>query len=152
MSDLLTPVADAETPPLPLCAHCEHPFDPRKSSGGQPQRFCAPECRAAFHAQRSQRGPTCTQSESVSAVIPPPEKSPPAATADDFDWTTGADSVLVPEQQAIAAYWNTSGNLVIRQERSWCDDEDSFIVVHSGNVHALIEKLCDVAGIPSMGR
>lgn len=68
----------------------------------------------------------------------------------EFDWLKD-ESIMVPEQQAIAAYYNRKGELVIRQERSWCDDEDSFIVIHGGNVHAFLDKLCDVIGIPSVG-
>jgi hypothetical protein len=57
MTDLLENIA-ASLPPT--CEQCGQAFEPRKGSGGKPQRFCRPDCRQAFHAdgQRSQRGPT----------------------------------------------------------------------------------------------
>lgn len=77
----------------------------------------------------------------------------PEAEADlnDFDWLTDK-SVIVPEQQAIAVYRNPKGELVIRQMRAWCDEEDRFIVIHDGNVETFLDKLCDVIGIPSAGK
>src|SRR5262245_56836494 len=32
------------------CEHCGAAFEPRTGSGGKPQRFCSPTCRAAWHA------------------------------------------------------------------------------------------------------
>src|SRR5262245_41723973 len=37
------------------CEHCRKAFEPRRHSGGKPQRFCSPACRFAFH-QRGERG------------------------------------------------------------------------------------------------
>jgi hypothetical protein len=57
-------VTSPESLPLiqqqPTCEHCATPFAPREGSGGKRQRFCSPDCRAAFHAnaQHSQRSPT----------------------------------------------------------------------------------------------
>lgn len=38
----------------PACEHCGEPFDPRAHTGGKAQRFCSPEHRAEYHAQRRQ--------------------------------------------------------------------------------------------------
>lgn len=47
--DLVTQVVS------PTCQHCGEPFTPREGSGGKAQRFCSPEHRADYHAQRRQR-------------------------------------------------------------------------------------------------
>lgn len=61
-------------------------------------------------------------------------------------------AVAIPEQQAVALYWSNKGNLVIRQERSWCQDEDTYIVVERANVQSFLYKLCDFVGIPAAVR
>jgi hypothetical protein len=62
------------------------------------------------------------------------------------------EHVVLPEQQAVAIYWNERGDLVIRQERSWCDDADHVVLIQRANIDAFIDKLCDVCGIPGVGR
>jgi hypothetical protein len=36
-----------------ICEHCGESFEPRKRSGGKPQRFCSTACRKAAHANVS---------------------------------------------------------------------------------------------------
>ena len=78
----------------------------------------------------------------------------PAPTAEPekaFEW--GIDeSTVVPEQQAVAAYFNQSGSLVLRQERTWDRDEDSFVIIAEHNVQAFLDKLCNICGVPEVGR
>jgi hypothetical protein len=57
--------------------------------------------------------------------------------------------VILREQRRTAVYRNPHGDLVIRQERSWNEDEDPFLVIAANNVQTLIDKLCDLEGIPS---
>jgi hypothetical protein len=80
----------------------------------------------------------------VPAVVEPPEPE-----SDEFDWC-GDDSVVLQEQPKTAAYLNSNNSLVIRQ-RNWPDD-DSFIVIAANNIHDFLDKITDVAGIPSIGR
>jgi hypothetical protein len=65
-------------------------------------------------------------------------------TGDDFDWTD-KDSVVVPSQEAIAIYENAAGNVVIRVQRAWNEDEDAFIVIARDNLPAVIEALKKIA-------
>ena len=69
----------------------------------------------------------------------------------EFDWLT-AEEVCISEQQGIAVYEAKDGDIVIRQQRAWCDDEDSMIWVKPDNLMKLIDKLCDLAGVGSAGR
>lgn len=57
-----------------------------------------------------------------------------------FDWT-GDDSVVLGEQLAVACYINTRGNVVIRQERGWDEQDDTIIVVRPENLGHLIGAL-----------
>jgi hypothetical protein len=75
MNELSYPqtVSPAETAPdTVLCEHCNSPFTRRTGNGGKPQRFCSPQCRHAFHAQREQRSPTCSADTTVFARSLPP--------------------------------------------------------------------------------
>ena len=138
----------------PKCDQCGEPFEPRSKSGGKPQRFCSPECRAAFHAQpqRGQRSPTCSPPSLPAAVEDPKPKAAPGAPAkdsEDFDWSD--DSVVViREQPETAIYFNPTGGLVIRQRNGW--DEDHYVYINAPLIGIFIDKLCDVVGIPSLGR
>lgn len=131
----------------PRCDHCGEPFTPRKGSGGRPQRFCSNDCKVAFHAedQRSQCSPTYSAETTLAAFRQPPTSEP---TSDDFR-SLSDDAVIIPEQQAIACYFNPAGDLVIRQERSWDREEDSFVFVHKSNLAAFLDKLCDICGVGS---
>jgi hypothetical protein len=105
---------------------------------------------AAFHCRPPTfpNSPTC---DAPTVQIDRQDTPAPETSWEDFDWRT-RQSVVVQEQQAIPIYHNPVGNLVIRQERSWSDDQDSFILIHPSNNDLLLDKLCDVAGIPSVGR
>jgi hypothetical protein len=138
-----------ETPNFKTCEQCQLQFAPRSKSGGRPQRFCSPQCRGAFHS-----GANVSQRRSPHVGLPaiietPVAKQPPnESTAFVFDWN--GDDVILAEQQAVAVYWNPRGDLVIRQQ-AWMDD-DSIVLIAKNNVAEFIDKLCDVAGIPSVGR
>jgi hypothetical protein len=42
--------------------------------------------------------------------------------------------------------------LVIRQERAWNQEDDPFIFIAPQNIMSFIDSLCDIAGIPSVGK
>ena len=69
----------------------------------------------------------------------------------DFDWSQD-DSVVAPEQRAIAVYENNGGGITIRQEAGPLETEDSIVFIARSNLQAVIDKLCDLAGIGSAGR
>ena len=136
------------------CEGCGNKFQPRNGSGGSAQRFCSADCRGSFHkSQRSQRAPACNEQTLLPAVIEPPEsENEPQATPEpsgDFDWND-TDRVVLTEQRETAIYWNTNGDLVIRQAR-WPDD-DVWVIITEGSVDRFLDKLTDICGIPSMGK
>jgi hypothetical protein len=80
---------------------------------------------------------------------PKDEPAAPAKDSEDFDWSD--DSVVViREQPETAIYFNPAGGLVIRQRNGW--DEDVYVYINAPLIDTFIDKLCDVAGIPSTGR
>lgn len=175
---MLTPSNEipTETVAKRICDHCGNDFEPRKGNGGKPQRFCKPECKAAFHIERlrSQRSPTYndlnvgdvaqletelatpqradTEGAEHSAPVQdrtPVDQSTPSPQVEDFDWTHDG-SVVLREQYATAIYFNKADELVIRQHR-W-PDEDQFIFVGPECQQAFIDKLTDAMGIPAFGK
>lgn len=60
-----------------------------------------------------------------------------------WNWNDAAESgeVVVESVQAVAVYVNTIGNIVIRQESSALEDEDSIVVIPKSGVKALIKAL-----------
>ena len=58
----------------------------------------------------------------------------------DFDWRAD-ESVVVPEQQAIACYFNDAGSIVIRQQRDTYVDSDHVVIVEPSNLASLILAL-----------
>lgn len=64
--------------------------------------------------------------------------TPTAQPDDDFNWHTD-DSVILREQRATAVYRNRHGELIIRQQAAWDDEEDTFVYVTPENVTAFLE-------------
>ena len=71
----------------------------------------------------------------AAAGLPPVERE-----FDDFDWGTD-DSVVLHEQRATAVYQNRFGGLVIRQEKTWDEESDPFIVIGAENTVTFMEAL-----------
>ena len=78
------------------------------------------------------------------AVLPKVAEDAPK----EFGWST-TESVALAEQRQTAVYWNTDGDLVIRQRRR--PDYDALIIA-ADFVDRFIDKLTDVMGIPSAGK
>jgi hypothetical protein len=157
--------------PAALCKQCGEPFTPRSSSGGKAQLFCKSECRQEFHSQRGQRSPTSDDENAATGTQQPPDlklssgplqpvvpqqpakESPKPTEAEDFDWRND-ESIAISEeiQIATAVYRNRSGDVVIRQQAQWPDeDSDPFMIIADRNLQAFIDRLCDIAGILSVG-
>jgi hypothetical protein len=134
-----------------ICERCGEAFVPRLKSGGSPQRFCSQDCRLAFHSkpQRGQRSPACSALPAVIDPLEPKSPSDAPGANSDFDWNNDTECVVLAEQRQTAVYWNPSGDLVIRQ-RAW-PDEDPYVVISKSSLDEFIDKLCDVAGVPSVG-
>ena len=61
----------------------------------------------------------------------------------DFDWTT--DVVVFPSTQGVAVYQNAQGNLVIRQQQSALEEEDTWIGVPIERANALAGAIRELA-------
>jgi hypothetical protein len=59
---------------------------------------------------------------------------------DQFDWAS-SESVAVHEQPSIAVYQNPYGQVVLRRERSWDEDDDCFIPIARENVLTVIRAI-----------
>jgi hypothetical protein len=64
----------------------------------------------------------------------------------EFDWSSD-DSIALCEQPAVAVYANRYGQIVIRRERAWNDEEDVFIPIAETNVLTLIGAILRAAGM-----
>jgi hypothetical protein len=59
----------------------------------------------------------------------------------DADWSRAGGDLVIPDQPAIAVYWNPTGAVVIRQEGQYGPEEDHFVYVRLHNLPLLIAKL-----------
>jgi hypothetical protein len=64
----------------------------------------------------------------------------------DFDWKSD-DSIAVCEQPAIAVYENKCGQVTLRRERSWDEEDDVFIPIAKDNVLTVIAHILRAAGM-----
>jgi hypothetical protein len=61
--------------------------------------------------------------------------------ADEFKWDElEEEAVVVSDARETAAYFNPKGDVVIRQRASY-PDEDTFVVIPTWRLPALIERL-----------
>jgi hypothetical protein len=145
----------------PSCERCGRAFVPRTS--GRTQRFCSRECRKGFHnAERSPNvSPNVSTSQNsnvsnpnvstsqpnvsddVEALEKAPADRPPAV---EFTWDS--ESVVLRRQKGVAVYRDEEGSLIIRQEREWNEEDDTFVVICEGNEQAFLDAICDALGIP----
>jgi hypothetical protein len=58
----------------------------------------------------------------------------------NFDWNDQA-GIAVGQQDAIAVYANDNGDLVLRRQKDWNEEEDSVIVIAPAYVRQLIEAM-----------
>jgi hypothetical protein len=68
----------------------------------------------------------------------------------DFDWSGDGAPIVLAEQPETAVYRGQNGQLVIRQ-RAWPGD-DNVVIIATQCIVEFVDKLTDVAGIPSLGR
>jgi hypothetical protein len=139
----------------PKCENCGKGFETHK--GGKPQRFCSPECRLAFHADRREAGKAALDSFKQTCTLPaltphlPDTKTSPAPTGEDFDWLND-NSVVLREQPETAVYFNRDGALVIRQRAAWNQEDDPFVFISPANIGEFLDKLTEACGVPLAGR
>jgi len=133
----------------PKCDQCGKPYEPRSKSGGKPQRFCSPECRAAFHKQpqRGQRSPTCGAASLPAVVDQPKPKDEPADTAED-DSTDYCSAV--PFQARIECWATNEDEIEIEEINPIHEDENIRIHVARSNAVRLARCILWAAGFKSV--
>jgi len=60
--------------------------------------------------------------------------------SDEFNWNE-TDSMVVRSQSAIAVYANPAGDLVVRRQQEWNENEDVFIVIAKTQVRTVIDAM-----------
>lgn len=65
----------------------------------------------------------------------------------EFDWSAD-DSVVCHEQPAFAIYENGQGQVVIRAERRWDEEQDPFITINKEYIVAAAYALLEAADLP----
>lgn len=139
------------------CRHCERPFKPRTKTGGRPQLYCSPECRTAFHAEHANETPNASQRRkphvgmpSATSTVPAEEREEPLQGHESgYEPWDNEDAFKLPEQGLVAVYPNNHEQIVIREKAGPFDEVDSCVFIHRKNLVALIDKLCEFAGIGS---
>jgi hypothetical protein len=63
---------------------------------------------------------------------------------EDFDWHDDP-SVVLRTQPATAIYHNGNGHIVIRQERSWAQEDDPYVMISAENAVTFMEALAKQA-------
>lgn len=76
--------------------------------------------------------------EAATAVLA--AAGPPRDDYDSFDWANDP-SVVLHEQRATAVYCNSFGGLVIRQEKTWDEESDPYMVISAENAVTFMEAL-----------
>jgi hypothetical protein len=61
-------------------------------------------------------------------------------STEQFSWAEN-ESVAVREQPSIAVYQNNHGQVVLRRERSWDEEDDCFIPVAKENVLTIVRAI-----------
>lgn len=139
------------------CRYCETPFKPRSKSGGRPQLYCSVECRMAFHAEHTNDTTGVSQHRKLHVGVTPDtntmadeEREEPLQGHDSgYEPWDDEDTFKLPEQGLVAVYPNNHGQIIIREKAGPFDEEDSCVFIHRNNLLALIDKLCEFAGIGS---
>jgi hypothetical protein len=142
----------------PICEHCRKSFGSRNGRGGSAQRFCSATCRKSHHnAQRQHlkrlnetlvKSPAsqtetlrdAEKSETLATTEPAPAPAAKIEDPDKFDWFRDREDIVVRQQMPIAVYHNPHGDVVIRQQGEFYE-EDKWIVIECHNLVPLISRL-----------
>jgi hypothetical protein len=70
---------------------------------------------------------------------------------DHEDWSPGNPDLLIPCQPTTKVYRNNFNQVVVCQDRPE-DDEPAYVYFSPEYLMTLIDRLCDMAGIPEAGK
>jgi hypothetical protein len=127
----------------PKCEHCGNPFQPRKRSGGKPQKYCSEECRRAYKPNAGQCEPTPAQRETL--PVPPEPKPAPEPPSDDIGWYWS-----LPYQARIEVARTTADEIEIEEHSPVHPDENSRIIIARSNAVRLARCILFAAGFQSV--
>ena len=132
------------------CQRCCRPFTPRQGKGGKPQLYCSTACRKANAVPNANPNavPNAKDAKGVGEDVGKDVWKDVEEDAEEFSWNSD-DSVVLQEQRRTAIYFNTRGELVIRQEADWNEDTDTVLVIAKNNIPDFLDKLTDTCGVPS---
>lgn len=68
-------------------------------------------------------------------------------TSREFDWVAFGGEVVQHQVERVAVYENPDGNIVVRQERRWDEDDDVWIVIARAQAFAAARAILGAAGI-----
>lgn len=68
-------------------------------------------------------------------------------TEDNF-WRDECDAIDVPPQRAVVVYRNRCGEIIIRQQAGWCDEDDAVVIITAENIPKLLAAITREAGSP----
>jgi hypothetical protein len=70
----------------------------------------------------------------------------PRSENGDFNWWGDDEAIVVQDQAATAIYANKHGGVVLRQQRAWDEENDTYIVVARENAIRVANAILDAAG------
>jgi hypothetical protein len=156
-----------------ICEHCGESFEPRKRSGGKPQRFCSTACRKAAHANVPSvpkipgadvgedigkdvgKNPNVGQSaiadlvragapaELVGRVANAFVPAPAPKAEDDSEEFRWNDEDTVVPSQPAIAVYFNPRRDIVIRQESY--DDDRWIYINRQNLHLLIRRLQEIA-------
>lgn len=63
-----------------------------------------------------------------------------------FDWTNDNPDVVAPDARATAVYLNAEGEIVIRQQKAWDEEDDPFLALPPEYAIRVARKILRLAG------
>jgi hypothetical protein len=85
--------------------------------------------------------PAANPGANQAANHPPAPVQTKVQTTPDFSWDPENGDVIVPHQPALAVHLNRWRQVVIRQERNWDDDDDTYITINMESLPRVIATL-----------
>jgi hypothetical protein len=99
----------------------------------------------AIHERAKAENWSLRSPETLTANPPSPHVQTTVQTtckpSPDFRWDPENEDIVVPEQLALAIYQNHWGQVVIRQERAWDEEDDIYIRFNMESLPKVIAKL-----------
>ena len=65
---------------------------------------------------------------------------------DEFDWLTDP-TVAVRPQPALAVYADKDGQITIREQAQWPDEQDHYVTINREHAQTIVRALLDAAGL-----